>query len=208
MAERLNRAFFERNVVDVARGLIGCTLWTVAGGAQTAGVIVETEAYAGAEDPASHAARLRTGRVASMSGLPGIAYIYRSYGVHTMLNLVCEPEGCAAAVLVRALQPVVGIDVMRVRRGIEDEARLCKGPGSLAVAMGISLSDHGVDVVESDWIWLTSREAAPEIVAGERIGISRGLERPWRFFVPDSRYVSAHRRPMKIDDAPRVDKTP
>lgn len=199
--QRLGRGFFERNVVEVATELIGCELWTSRAGETTAGVIVETEAYAGAADPASHAARLKNGRVNAMAGPPGIAYIYRSYGMHTMLNLVCESEGAAAAVLIRALRPTAGAAIMRERRGIEDEVRLCKGPGSLTVAMGIRMDDHGTDVVKNDWLWIESRTDAFPIVAGERVGISRGLERPWRFFVPDSPYVSAHRRTMAISES-------
>jgi DNA-3-methyladenine glycosylase len=196
---RLDRRFFARDVVVVARGLIGCTLWTNRSGGFTAGIIVETEAYSGVADPASHAARLKNGRVQSMRGLPGIAYIYRSYGIHTMLNLVCEPEGSAAAVLIRALEPVEGIELMRARRGIDDDARLCRGPGSLTIAMDIRLDDHGVDVVASDWLWLTPAVGDHDPVAGERIGISRGKEHPWRFFVADSPFVSAHRRAMALD---------
>jgi DNA-3-methyladenine glycosylase len=196
--ERLARDFFDRDVVEVARDLIGCTLWTSRNGATTAGVIVETEAYADAADPASHAARLKNGRVQAMAGPPGIAYIYRSYGMHTMLNLVCEPEGEAAAVLIRALRPEVGVEVMKARRGIDDEMRLCKGPGSLTVAMGIRMGDHGTDVVESDWLWVSPRMAAVDVVAGERIGITRGLDHPWRFFVPGSPFVSAHKRVMAV----------
>jgi DNA-3-methyladenine glycosylase len=200
-ANRLDRSFFARSVVEVARNLIGCTLWTNRSDMVTAGMIVETEAYSDVGDPASHAARLKNGRVLSMRGLPGIAYIYRSYGIHTMLNLVCEPEGSAAAVLIRALQPVEGFDVMRARRGTDDEVRLCKGPGSLTIAMGITLADHGVDVTTSDWIWLTPATLVLQPVAGERIGISRGKEHPWRFFVADSPFVSAHRRAMAVDSS-------
>jgi DNA-3-methyladenine glycosylase len=198
---RLDRSFFARDVVDVARDLIGCTLWTDRSGGATAGMIVETEAYSDVSDPASHAARLKKGRVLSMRGIPGIAYIYRSYGIHTMLNIVCEPEGSASAVLVRALEPVEGIDLMRTRRGIDDDARLCKGPGSLTIAMGIRLDDHGADIATSDWIWLTPALGVHKPVAGERIGISRGKEHPWRFFVADSPFVSAHRRAVALDSS-------
>jgi DNA-3-methyladenine glycosylase len=198
---RLDRSFFARDVVEVARELIGCTLWTDRSGGATAGLIVETEAYAGVGDPASHAARLKSGRVQSMRGAPGIAYIYRSYGIHTMLNIVCEPEGSASAVLIRALEPVEGIGTMRARRGIDDDQRLCKGPGSLTIAMGIQMDDHGADVVESDWIWLTPAIGVHQSVAGERIGISRGKEHPWRFFVADSPFVSSHRRAVAVDSS-------
>jgi DNA-3-methyladenine glycosylase len=200
--ERLGRGFFDRDVVEVARDLIGCVLWTSRDGETTSGVIVETEAYADDADPASHAARLKNGRVKAMAGPPGIAYIYRSYGMHTMLNLVCEPEGEAAAVLIRALRPTAGVEIMERRRGIDEETRLCKGPGSLTVAMGIRMDDHGTDIVESDWLWVAPRRAKIEVVSGERIGISRGLEHPWRFFVPGSPYVSAHKRVMAAADAP------
>jgi len=166
-ADRLPRVFFERNVVEVARALIGCTLWT-----------------------------------ARADGVPGIAYIYRSYGIHTMLNLVCEPEGAPAAVLIRALEPVEGLALMRARRGIDDSNRLCKGPGSLTSAMGIGLGNHGVDVTTSVWIWLSPAATARQPVSGERIGISRGKEMPWRFFVADSPFVSSHRRAMAVDSAP------
>jgi len=201
-ADRLPRVFFERNVVEVARALIGCTLWTARADGVAAGEIVETEAYADAADPASHAARLKNGRVHAMAGLPGIAYIYRSYGIHTMLNLVCEPEGAPAAVLIRALEPVEGLALMRARRGIDDSNRLCKGPGSLTSAMGIGLGNHGVDVTTSVWIWLSPAATARQPVSGERIGISRGKEMPWRFFVADSPFVSSHRRAMAVDSAP------
>ena len=193
-SDRLGRDFFSRNVVVVARELVDCELWTAREGGVTAGVVVETEAYADETDLASHASRLKSGRVLTMWGEPGIAYVYRSYGIHTMLNFVCQPEGSPSAVLIRALRPIAGIDVMRRRRGIDDDERLCKGPGSLTIAMGIRLDDHGVDVVSSDWIWLTPARGSLKPVAGERIGISRGKERPWRFFLSNSKYVSAHRR--------------
>jgi DNA-3-methyladenine glycosylase len=196
---RLGRVFFDRNVVDVARVLIGRTLWTARPEGVTAGLIVETEAYSDASDPASHAARRKSCRVHAMVGLPGIAYVYRSYGIHTMLNLVADAEGVASAVLIRALEPIEGASLMRERRGVEDLTRLCKGPGSLTIAMGIRLDDHGVDVTASDWIWISPPTLERVSVAGERIGISRGKELPWRFFVPDSPFVSAHRRPMAID---------
>ena len=201
-SERLARVFFDRDVVEVARALIGCTLWTVRPEGVTGGEIVETEAYADARDPASHAARLKTGRVRTMAGIPGIAYIYRSYGIHTMLNLVSESEGASAAVLIRALEPVEGVALMQGRRGIADLKRLCKGPGSLTIAMGIRLDDHGADVTIGDWIWLSSPARARQPVAGERIGISRGKNIPWRFFMADSPFVSAHRRAMAVDSTP------
>jgi DNA-3-methyladenine glycosylase len=193
-AIRLDRAFFARPTVIVARDLLGAVLHTHLPEGDTAGRIVETEAYLGADDLASHASRLKAGRVRSMYGEPGIAYVYRSYGMHAMLNVVTEGEGAAGAVLIRALEPLTGLDLMAARRGTSDERLLCSGPGRLCQAMGIRLDHHGVDLTESDEIFLTPGEPPASISASGRIGVSRGREEPWRFFVTDSRFVSAHRR--------------
>lgn len=161
---------------------------------RTSGHIVETEAYLGPDDPASHAARLKQGRVEAMWGEPGIAYVYRSYGVHAMLNIVSEPKGETGAVLVRALEPLAGIELMQIRRGIERLNLLCSGPGRLCQALGISLDLHGTDLVTSDRLWIAPGETVADISVSGRIGISRGLEHPWRFWVSGNPHVSAHRR--------------
>jgi DNA-3-methyladenine glycosylase len=196
----LERAFYERPTVDVARDLLGHMLISVTPEGRTAGCIVETEAYLGADDPASHAARLRTGRVEAMWGEPGIAYVYRSYGIHAMLNVVTEPLGETGAVLIRALEPVFGIDLMRVRRGSEDERLLCSGPGKLCQALAISLDLHGTDLVSSDRLWISPGETPHDVSASGRIGISRGQAHPWRLWVTGNPHVSAHRRALLPTD--------
>ena len=191
---RLDRAFLARPTLEVARALLGCVLVSELGEGRTSGRIVETEGYLGPDDPASHAARLRTGRVAAMWGAPGIAYVYRSYGLHAMLNVVCEPEGQTGAVLIRAVEPVEGVPLMRARRGVEGERLLCAGPGRLCRALGIGLEDHGRDLVTDAGLWIEMGEAPVGVSVGSRIGISRGVEHPWRFFETGSRFVSGHRR--------------
>src|SRR5690606_27538077 len=139
-ARALGASFYERPVVDVARDLLGCLLVSQHDGITTAGLIVETEAYAGPDDPASHAAFRRNGTVTAMWGPPGRAYVYLAYGVYPCFNVVTGPEGEAAAVLIRAIAPVAGIEHMAVRRGGADGPRLASGPGRLAVALGITLA--------------------------------------------------------------------
>jgi DNA-3-methyladenine glycosylase len=165
---------------------------------RTAGRIVETEAYLGADDPASHAARLRTGRVEAMWGQPGIAYVYRSYGIHAMLNVVTEPPGVTGAVLIRALEPVIGTDLMRLRRGLDDERLLCSGPGKLCQALAIGLDLHGTDLVSSDRLWISPGESPRAVSTSGRIGISRGQAHPWRFWTTGNPHVSAHRRAQSL----------
>jgi DNA-3-methyladenine glycosylase len=194
--EHLERAFYERPTVDVARDLLGHVLVSVTPRGRTAGRIVETEAYLGADDPASHAARLRTGRVEAMWGEPGIAYVYRSYGIHAMLNVVTEPVGETGAVLIRALEPVIGVDLMRARRGLDDERLLCSGPGKLCQALGIALEMHGVDLITSDRLWIAPGETPSAVSTSGRIGISRGQAHPWRYWITGNSHVSAHRRSL------------
>ena len=178
----------------MARALLGCVLVAERPEGRVSGRIVEAEGYLGPDDPASHAARRRTGRVEAMWGPPGIAYVYRSYGLHAMLNVVTEPTGATGAVLIRALEPLAGIELMRTRRGVEPVHLLCAGPGRLCQALGIALDDHGLDLVASDWLWLEAGLSPAAISVGGRIGVSRGAEWPWRFFETGSRFVSAHRR--------------
>jgi DNA-3-methyladenine glycosylase len=210
LESRLGRSFYERPVLEVAEDLIGCTIWSHLGGNRTAGLIVECEAYAGGSDLASHAARLKRGRVESMSGPPGFTYVYRSHGIHSMLNVVAEPEASTAAILIRALEPRCGIDVMRERRGLNAVEALCSGPGKLCQALGISLDDHQIDLVSSEQLWIEQRQLEPPISISGRIGISRDRERLWRYFETGSRFVSSHRRGTPIDrasDTIRSDET-
>ena len=186
---RLDRAFYERPTVDVARDLLGQILVSETPQGRTAGRIVETEAYLGADDPASHAARLRTGRVEAMWGEPGIAYVYRSYGIHWCLNLVCGEEGVAEAVLIRALEPTAGIAEQRRRRGVEDVRALCSGPGKLCQALGITRDQDGFPLDKPPFR-LEPREDVPEIVTGPRVGITQATELSWRYALAGSPFMS------------------
>ncbi len=179
--------FYDRQVVAVARDLIGCTL-THAG---VTGVIVETEAYHDAE-PACHAFAGLTARTQTLFGPPGRAYVYRSYGIHALFNAVCQDEGVGAAVLIRALEPLEGIKAMRRRRGVEALDALCSGPGKLTQALGIELAHNGGDLrtgpvriefPRPEWEGI-------ERVVGPRIGITRAVELPWRFCAVGSASVS------------------
>jgi DNA-3-methyladenine glycosylase len=191
--QRLPRSFYERESVGVAKSLLGAVLVSKCGDGITAGRIVEVEAYGDAMDLASHAARLKRG-IESMSGPAGIAYVYRSYGIHAMFNIVAKEAGDMGAVLVRALEPLVGVELMRTRRGVSDDRRLTSGPGNVCQALAITLADQGTDLVESNRIWLVDGTPPERIAAGNRIGITKSTDLPWRFFDPDSPYLSAHRR--------------
>ncbi len=187
----LTRAFYARPVLAVARDLVGCVLRH----GDTAGLIVETEAYHQSE-PAAHsytsAGRAPTTRAALLFGTPGTAYVYFAYGMHALVNAVSEPEGVGAAVLIRALEPIDGIEVMRARRGAVTDLNLCSGPGKLTQALGIGLDLNETDLLGGP-IRIEARRARPEIVAGPRIGITKAVELPWRFSVAGSRYVSRPR---------------
>jgi DNA-3-methyladenine glycosylase len=176
--------FFARSVHEVAPELIGATLLVDGCG----GRIVEVEAY-DQEDPASHGYRGRTRRNASMFGPPGRAYVYRSYGIHWCLNLVCEDEGTANAVLLRALEPTHGFDQLRARRGREDTRLLCSGPGKLCQALGITNELDGRRLDRPPFE-LREREQPVEVLAGPRIGITRAADRPWRYVEAGSRFLS------------------
>ncbi len=190
----MNREFYERAVVEVAADLIGCVVWH----SGCAGVIVETEAYHESE-PACHAFVGLTARTATLFGPPGRAYVYRSYGIHALLNAVCEPEGVGAAVLIRALEPLRGIGRMRARRGLERPELLCSGPGKLTQALGVELHHNGVDLLRGP-VRIAPRHPgwrAPDVIVDRRVGITKAVELPWRFSAAGSRSVS--RRPRLGD---------
>jgi DNA-3-methyladenine glycosylase len=180
----LTREFFARSVHEVAPELIGVTLLVDGVG----GCIVEVEAY-DQEDPASHAHRGRTPRNAAMFGPPGHAYVYRSYGVHWCLNLVCAGEGVPEAVLIRALEPTKGLDLQRARRGVVDERALCSGPGKLCQALAITREHDGL-ALDVPPFELEDRQEVPDVVTGPRVGITRATELNWRYLSAGSRYLS------------------
>jgi DNA-3-methyladenine glycosylase len=183
----LPQEFYARPVVEVARDLVGCTLTHGA----TAGVIVETEAYHESE-AACHAFVGVTPRTEVLFRGPGIAYVYRSYGIHALVNAVCEAEGTGAAVLIRALEPLAGLEAMRARRGLHAVEQLCSGPGKLTQALDVELELNGSDLVAGP---LRIGPRPPgwedvETVAGPRIGITKAVELSWRFCAAGSRSVS------------------
>jgi DNA-3-methyladenine glycosylase len=183
-APLLRRGFFARSVHDVAPDLIGAELMFDGVG----GLIVEVEAY-DHEDPAAHGFGGRTARNASMFGPPGHAYVYRSYGMHWCLNFVCEAEGIASAVLIRALEPRIGAETMRSRRGLDEDRLLCAGPGRLTEALGIARAHDGLPLDRPPFA-LRGRAAPVEIVAGPRVGITKAAEKPWRYGLAGSRFLS------------------
>ena len=187
MTDPRELAFYDRSVHEVAHDLVGCLLRH----GETAGLIVETESYH-MEEPACHAYAGLTERTRVLFGPPGFAYVYRSYGIHALLNAVAEDDGVGAAALIRALEPVEGIDTMRARRGLERVEDLCSGPGKLTQALGIGLDLNGVPLVGGPIEVLPRpRELpSPVVVRGTRIGITRAAELPWRFCDAASRCVS------------------
>jgi DNA-3-methyladenine glycosylase len=184
MPKRLSRTFFSRKVLEVARDLIGTTVLFKGVG----GRIVEVEAYHHT-DPAAHSFRGPTSRNAIMFGPPGYAYVYRSYGIHWCVNFVCEPAGSASAVLIRAIEPETGLAAMRRRRGVADERLLCSGPGRLCEALGITHAHNGLPL-DTPPFELFARSDRVEIVAGPRIGITKAVDKPWRFGLKGSRFLS------------------
>lgn len=180
--------FYDRSVHAVARDLIGCTLLYKGCG----GVIVETESYE-ADDPACHAYVGLTERTRVLFGPPGYAYVYLSYGIHSLLNAVAESEGEAAAVLIRALEPTHQVELMRERRGVKSDLDLCSGPGKLTEALGIDLSDNERPLTREPFLITAPTGDRPEIVTGPRIGITKAVENPWRFCAAGNRNVSRPR---------------
>ena len=189
-------AFYARAAEEVARDLLGCLLISEIGGAWCVGEVVETEAYIGPEDDASHASA-RTGRTPRndvMFGAPGIAYVYRSYGIHWCLNAVTGSAGFPSAVLIRALRPIAGIETMRERRVGRADRELLRGPGKLCAAFGVDLASNGASLMAPP-LWLAAGAPIPDadVASGPRIGITRAMELPLRFYVRDSPWVSATR---------------
>jgi DNA-3-methyladenine glycosylase len=181
---KLGRDWFARSVHEVAPELVGATLLVDGVG----GTIVEVEAY-DHEDPAAHGYRGRTARNAAMFGPPGHAYVYRSYGVHWCLNLVCEDVGVASAVLLRALEPTTGIETMRPRRGVDDVRLLCAGPGRLCQALGVTSEQDGLPLDRPPFA-LQERGGDVEVGRAPRVGITKAIDRPWRYVLAGSRFVS------------------
>jgi DNA-3-methyladenine glycosylase len=205
-------AFYARPTLAVAHDLIGKTLWRRAPEGLAGGIIVEAEAYVSASDPAAHGHRGITARTAVMYGPPGRAYVYFTYGMHYCLNAVAEPNGTGAAVLIRALQPSHGLDLMRARRGSRDSARvadrdLARGPARLCQALALTTADNGADLTRGPdgtdlaipALWITATPDWPPatpISTSPRVGITRATDLPWRFFVPGNPYVSGRAVPL------------
>ena len=183
-SHRLDKAFFNRSVHEVAPELIGATFMFNRAG----GIIAEVEAYHHTE-PAAHSYGGETPRNSIMFGPPGYAYVYRSYGLHWCVNFVCEGAGSASGILIRALEPVAGIPVMRRRRGVENARLLCSGPGRLTEALGITHAHNGLALDEPPFE-LRSRTVEPRLAIGPRIGISKAADLPWRYGLIGSRFLS------------------
>jgi DNA-3-methyladenine glycosylase len=182
--KKLDRSFFNRSVHEVASDLIGVTLLVDGVG----GRLVEVEAYHHTE-PAAHSFHGRTERNAVMFGPPGYVYVYRSYGIHWCLNFVCEPKESAAAVLIRAIEPTAGIATMRRRRGVTDVRLLCSGPGRLCEALRVTHRQNGF-ALDAPPFALFAREGKVDIITGPRIGITKAVEKPWRYGEKGSRFLS------------------
>ncbi len=184
MPKQLTKAFFRRSVHEVAPDLIGATLLCNGVG----GRLVEVEAYHHT-DPAAHSFRGPTPRNVVMFGSPGYAYVYRSYGIHWCLNFVCEPKGSASAVLIRALEPTAGLPMMRRRRGLSEVRLLCAGPGRVCEALGITAAHNALALDEPPFT-LFARNEDCEVVAGPRIGITKAADKPWRYGLKGSAFLS------------------
>jgi DNA-3-methyladenine glycosylase len=207
---QLPRSFYDRPTLEVARDLLGKVLVHRRAGVVTSGVIVEVEAYIGEDDPACHAAPGPTTRNAPLYGPPGIAYVYLNYGIHCLVNVVTEREGSPAAVLIRALDPIEGVATMRRRRARTARGRrpaasdlaaheLCRGPGNLTMAMGITLEENRVDLL-GERLFIEDRGiGAGQVEWGPRIGIRVGVDRPWRAVIAGHLAVSGRPLRPKLD---------
>jgi DNA-3-methyladenine glycosylase len=187
----LPRAFYDRETTRVARELLGRVLVHISSEGISAGRIVETEAYR-QDDPASHSYQGQTPRNAPMFGAPGTAYLYLIYGIHWCFNAVTRAEGFGEAALIRALEPLEGTALMERRRNLTDPHRLCRGPGSLCAAMGLTGAFNGADLTQPGKVWIAEGDPVPDsqVVCTQRIGISRAVHYPWRYYVANCRYIS------------------
>ncbi len=185
----LDQTFFIQNAPDLAQHLLGCELVHVTKEDTVSGIIVETEAYT-QDDAASHSYRGQTERTKVMFGPGGHAYVYFTYGMHYCFNVVCGPKGSGQAVLIRALQPRTGLELMRRRRGRDAEQELCSGPAKLVQAMGITKADYGKPLYEGNLYIQNKPKVPPEIMSGPRIGIRQAIDQPWRFWVANSYFIS------------------
>lgn len=194
----LPRSFYARSTLNVAEGLLGKVLVHKTREGIASGVIVETEAYVGEDDPACHAAFGRTPRSEPLFGPPGFAYVYLNYGIHYLVNAVTEADGYPGAVLIRALQPLDGLRLMTKRRAPDgreiDDHDLCRGPGNLTRALGITIADNRLDLTAGTLTIEDRGIAIGAIATGPRIGIRVAAGRPWRYWVEGHRAVSAHRK--------------
>jgi len=193
----LPHSFYARPTLEVAEDLLGKVLVHCTRHGTASGVIVETEAYIGEDDPACHASFGRTARSEPLFGPPGFAYVYLNYGIHYLMNAVTEADGYPGAVLIRALQPLEGIELMKKRRAPDgrgiDEHDLCRGPGNLTKALGITIKDNRLDLVASTLTIEDRGISVAAVATGPRIGIRVAVERPWRYWVEGHRSVSVHR---------------
>lgn len=196
---KLDRAFFERPTAEVAVELISMILWRSTPEGYVSGRIVETEAYLDSRDRASHAAWSRRGRDV-MQRAPGTIYIYRAYGMHWMFNIAAHESDSVGAILVRAVEPIDGIELMEERRGTNVLRQLCSGPGKVCQAFAIDESMHKLDLTANDSIGIepNGKNESVDVLIGERIGITKSADLPLRFFEADNRFVSAHRRGVPL----------
>lgn len=192
MGRRLRRASFERPSLELAPALLGCVLVRALDGVELRARVVETEAYE-PHDPASHAFKGRTPRNDVMFGPAGRLYVYFTYGMHHCMNVVADRDGTGSAVLLRAGEPIEGMDRMKELRGTDDPLNLCRGPARWAQAFAVDRRLDGADLVTGDEMWLERGAAPDRVVAGPRKGISVGIELPWRFAVAGTRFVSSPR---------------